>query len=264
MELNDVFDLKEKKFKRYSREKLLSLFKETADILNYREENGYVDEEYGISFEEIYTYLHGQTEKKIQKANHLSKARKAIKGNVILENGQYVFATEYSKTFVNDIKKIRNKEWNAEKKIWLIEECFYLQAYKLAYKFSLDFDDSIFKNALEDLEKMKETEQIQDQEEKKDKELLNYLFTKTNNPIFKDKTKMMHDELTAFYDELRKTEDREFIDFGLSRYANELHALLDNKNITNNDIEFIKSKADLSRVNSLLTSKLIEKGEYNE
>jgi len=169
MELDDVFDLKAKKFKRYSREKLLSLFKETADILNYKEGIGYVDEEYGISFEEIYIYLHSETEKKIKKASHLdkashlSKARKAIKGNVVLENGYYVFTTEYSKTFVNDIKKIRNKEWNADKKIWLIEECFYLQAYKLAYKFSLDFDDIIFKNALEDLEKMKETEQ-QEQE----------------------------------------------------------------------------------------------------
>ena len=261
-ELNDVLDLKSKKYKRYSREKLLSLFKETADILNYHEGVGYVDDEYGVSFKEIYTYLHSEFEKKpkkTKKTTSLSKARKAINGNVTLENGYYVFKTEYSKTFVNDIKKIREKNWDNEKKVWLIKECFYLQAYKLAYKFSLDFDESIFKNAIKELEKKAELEQMQDAEEKKDKKLLDYLFEKTNNPIFKNKTKMSNDELTAYYEELKNTNDRELIEFGLSKYANEMYALLDNENITNDDIDFIKSKADLSRLNSLLTKKLIEK-----
>ena len=168
-ELNDVFDLKSKKYKRYSREKLLSLFKNTADILDYRKDIGYVDAEYGVSFEDIYTHLHNEFEKKQQK-------------------------------------------------------------------------------------------QVQDKENKEEKELLDYLFEKTNNSIFKNKTKFANNELTAYYEVLKNTDDRELIEFGLSKYANEMYALLDNKNITSNDVDFIKSKADLSRAKSLLTKKLIEKG----
>ena len=192
-------------------------------------------------------------------------------GKVIFVDDKYKFITKYHPKFVTSIKNKHGK-YDPKSKTWTLEN--EIDAYRIAKKYKLELEnENMFDNAKEVLKTKRDEKKREKLEEEKKKEIKNQIeeksntietlvkeqkFTEAFKLITQDSEIRGQDQL-YLYKIFANTENREIIEFGLNRFNNDLAALLDNSNLTKDDIDFIKSKADLNRPNSVLTKKLIEK-----
>lgn len=192
-------------------------------------------------------------------------------GKVEFLNNEFRFTTQYHPKFK---KAMNNKKarWNATDKVWILTDC--VDAYRIAKRFKLKLEnENMFNRALKIIQEEKELKQEQKDEEQKkidkiqaekdeEKAIKEHIANNRWNEAFTlltQEKEIKGEYQTYLYQIFSKTSERKIIDFALGRYKNDLAALLDNENINDIDVEFIKSNADLTKIESAITKKLIEK-----